>query len=95
MELKKLTVEYARNMTEQGHRRIYLVDFSENYLEELLEKYEMSDLLAGILSDVEDRVSGSIKKGSKSVSFRDMELPVYPYRYFSKLKKDADYDVGK
>lgn len=93
MELKKLTVEYAKNMTEQGHRRIYLVDFSENYLEELLEKYEISDLLAGILSDVEDRVSGSIKKGSKSVSFRDMELPVYPYRYFSKLKKDADFII--
>lgn len=93
MELKKLNLEHVQSMLKQKSCRIYLVDFSEKYLEELLGKYGMSDRLAGILSDTEDRISGSIKKGSETISFKDIELPVYPYRYFCRLEKEADFII--
>ncbi len=93
MKLKKLTAEHVQAMKRQGGQNIYLVDFSEKYLEELLAKYEVASHLAGILSDTDDRISGSIARGSQSVSFQGMELPIYPYSYFCSLEEEAFFII--
>ena len=61
MEALKLTSDHVRNMVENG-RDIYLVDFSEKYLEELLGKYDLSDRLAGVLLDIDKRISKGVDK---------------------------------
>lgn len=86
MKLKKLSYKHVQDMKKYSERNIYLVDFSEKYMEELLEKYDIAEYLTGILSDTEDRMSGCISRGSRSVSFRGMELPVYPYSHFCNLE---------
>ena len=57
MGLKKLTEERARNMLRDQNHKIYLVDESETYLEELFEKYDLADRLTGVLVDTDNRVS--------------------------------------
>lgn len=93
MELKELTLEHVQTMVKQKARKIYLVDFSEAYMEELFGKYNLAEHIAGILSDVEDRISGSIKRGSKAVSFNGMEVPVYPYKDFCRLRDEAYFII--
>ena len=46
MKLKRVTKEVAQDIMKDKQRKIYLVDFSKAYLEELLEKYDLSDHLA-------------------------------------------------
>ncbi len=89
MEALKLTSDHVRNMVENG-RDIYLVDFSEKYLEELLGKYDLSDRLAGVLLDIDKRISKDIKKGGQRASFGGKDLPVYSYQSISELE-DASF----
>ena len=93
MELKMLTQKSVRDILSDSTKKIYLVDFSETYLEELLGKYDIKERISGILSDTEDRMSGSLKKGSRSVCFQGREISVYPYRYFCELGGDACFII--
>ncbi len=74
---------------EAGDGNIYLVDFSQKYMEELLAKYDIGRRLAGVLCDTLDRMSGSVAKGSRSVVFREIELLVYPYQYICELGEQS------
>ncbi len=93
MVMKRLTFERILDMLKYSRHKIYLVDFSEKYLGELLKQYDIADQLAGVLSDAEDRMSGSIAKGSQEVSFQGNKVPVYPYRYFCELEEDAYFII--
>lgn len=87
MELKRLTSEYVRDMTDGKARNIYFVDFSEQYLQELLMKYNLKDYLAGVLLDTDNRMAGNKADGKISVCGR--EIPVYPYEHILDLGGDA------
>ncbi|MCI8938520.1 MAG: hypothetical protein HFH12_00795 [Dorea sp.] len=89
MELKKLTPEHVRKILARDGQRVYLIDYSEKYMEELLAQYDISGRLAGILSDVKDRMSGDIAKGSHEVTYQGLSLPVYPYSYVRELDEGA------
>lgn len=93
MELKMLNPECVRQMIEESRHKIYLVGFSEKYMEELLAEYEIAEYLAGVLCDTKDRMSGSVIRGSREVIFQGMRLPVYPYSYFCELETDVSFII--
>lgn len=93
MGLKKLVPEYIQRMKRDGYQNIYLVGFSENYLEELLMKNDIADYLSGVLSDTDNRMSGDIKRGSQKISFRGRELQVFPYSYFDEVAGHAIFII--
>lgn len=93
MELRMLNPEYVQQMTGKDGQKIYLVEFSRKYVEELLARYKMEEYLAGVLCDTTDRMSGSVAKGSREVIVRGVSLPVYPYTYFCELGEDASFII--
>lgn len=86
MELKKLTPESARAMADGKGRNVYLVDSPEEYLEELLERYDLGERLAGVLQDMDNREVRNRKRSGKKLLARGRELPVFPYDYFAALE---------
>ncbi len=93
MGLKKLTEERARNMLRDQNHKIYLVDESETYLEELFEKYDLADRLTGVLVDTDNRVSREEEIKKSFLSIRGRELPVYPYERFPQLDPDGYFII--
>lgn len=93
MGLRKLTSEYVQGMTDDKARNIYLVDFSEQYLEELFAKYDLRDHLAGVLQDTDNRGFKDKRESGKKLSVYGRELPVYPYDHFAVLGRDAFFII--
>ena len=89
MELKKLASEYIPYITKIETHNIYLAGLSEQYLEELLAKYDIKEHLAGFLEDTENRSVRKNEKVDRKISLCGMELPVYPYEYISDLSDDT------
>lgn len=89
MELKKLETRDVREIRAHAGKRIYLVDYSEKYMEELLAQHDIAGRLSGILSDVKDRMSGDIAKGSGAVTYKGLTLPVYPYSHVGELEEGS------
>ena len=93
MKLKRVTKEVAQDIMKDKQRKIYLVDFSKAYLEELLEKYDLSAHLAGILLDTENRMWAELQKDEQKIAFRGMELPVYSYASICQLPQNVSFII--
>lgn len=93
MELRRLTSEYVRDMTGSKPRNIYLVDFSEQYLRELLAKYDLRDYLAGILLDTDNRIAGDKNNAGNKIPICGKEIPVYPYEHISDFGSDECFII--
>ena len=79
MGLRKLTAEYAEGMIGCKNCRIYLVDYSEQYVKELFAKYDLLDHLAGVLQDTDNRMAGDRTEVGRKALVCGRELPVYSY----------------
>lgn len=93
MRLRKLTEECVRNMRYDQNYKLYLVGLSETYLKELYEKYNLTEHLAGILVDKDNRISEERKKEKSTISVWGKEVSLYPYEQFSELNKDAYFII--
>ncbi len=93
MGLKRLTQETLSDMMKDENRNIYLVDFSEAYLKELLEKYDILEHLAGFLLDTENRIWEEIQKEDQKIALSGMKFPVYPYEHICRLPREVTFII--
>ena len=96
-ECLRLTPERLGNLLEGENSRIFLVDYSEKYMEELLEAAPPGSCLlervGGILSETADRMSGSIARGIRQVIFRGVTIPVLPRQSFREMEADTIFII--